>query len=260
MLWAIIWDIIGSGYEKYNVSHEDFELFYANSRFSDDTVLTVAVADALMNNKDLVATLQEYTRNYPNRGYGTGFFERVQKGQTWPYNSFGNGSAMRVSSVGWMFNSLEDTLERAKKTAEVTHNHPDAIKGAQAIASAMFLARTGKSKEEIKRYIEDTFGYELDFDYYEFKKTYEYDASCNGTVPQAIVCFLISKDYEDAIRKAVALGGDSDTIACMAWSIAEAFYKEIPLYIIENARTYFDDKIRIVVDTFREKYVLPKLV
>lgn len=259
MLWAIIWDIVWSIYEWNNTSKEDFPLFSNACDFTDDTVLTLAVADALMNKKDLVKTLQEYTLQYPWRWYGTSFMMRVSDWDTEPYNSFGNGSGMRVSSVGWMFDTLEEVLDQAKKTAEVTHNHPEGSKWAQAIASAIFLARTGKTKAEIKWYIEETFEYDLSWDYYEAKKIYDYDVTCQGSVPQSIVCFLISSDFEDAIRKAVAFGWDTDTIACMTWSIAEAFYKEISDAIIDKAREYLDKGLNDIVDQFREKYVLPKI-
>ena len=230
MLGAILGDYIGSVYERFNIKSEDFPLFRDDCRFTDDTVLTVAVADVLMNNKDYATTIKEYSRKYPLAGYGGNFINWVDSDNMQGYNSWGNGSAMRVSSVGWLFNSMEEVMSEAKRSAEVTHNHPNGIKGAQAIACCIFWARTSLfsmeplAKDDIKRKIEKHFEYDLNRTIDEIRPTYEFDVSCEGSVPEAIIAFLESKDIESCIRKAISIGGDSDTIAAMAGGIAEAFY------------------------------------
>lgn len=226
MTGAIAGDIIGSVYEFDNIKTTDFPLFTNESDYTDDTIMTVAVADWLLNGGDLAKVMQRYGRKYPypTGGYGGRFSGWLREKDPLPYNSWGNGSAMRVSAVGWMFDSLEKTLEVAKETAVVTHNHPEGIKGAQATAAAIYLARTGKSKQDIKQYIETAFSYDLGRTCDEIRPFYRFNESCQGTVPEAIIAFLDSSDFEDAIRLAVSLGGDSDTLACITGGIAEAFY------------------------------------
>ena len=226
MTGAIAGDIIGSVYEFDNIKTTDFPLFTNDSDYTDDTIMTVAVADWLLNGGDLAKVMQRYGREYPypTGGYGGRFSGWLREKDPQPYNSWGNGSAMRVSAVGWMFDSLEKTLEVAKETAVVTHNHPEGIKGAQATAAAIYLARTGKSKQDIKQYIETTFSYDLGRTCDEIRPFYRFNESCQGTVPEAIIAFLDSSDFENAIRLAVSLGGDSDTLACITGGIAEAFY------------------------------------
>lgn len=226
MTGAIAGDIIGSVYEFDNIKTTDFPLFTNESDYTDDTIMTVAVADWLLNGGDLAKVMQQYGREYPypTGGYGGRFSGWLREKDPQPYNSWGNGSAMRVSAVGWMFDSLEKTLEVAKETAVVTHNHPEGIKGAQATAAAIYLARTGKSKQDIKQYIETTFSYDLGRTCDEIRPFYRFNESCHGTVPEAIIAFLDSSDFENAIRLAVSLGGDSDTLACITGGIAEAFY------------------------------------
>lgn len=226
MTGAIAGDIIGSVYEFDNIKTTDFPLFTNESDYTDDTIMTVAVADWLLNGGDLAKVMQRYGREYPypTGGYGGRFSGWLREKEPLPYNSWGNGSAMRVSAVGWMFDSLEKTLEVAKETAVVTHNHPEGIKGAQATAAAIYLARTGKSKQDIKQYIETAFSYDLGRTCDEIRPFYRFNESCQGTVPEAIIAFLDSSDFEDAIRLAVSLGGDSDTLACITGGIAEAFY------------------------------------
>lgn len=226
MTGAIAGDIIGSVYEFDNIKTTDFPLFTNESDYTDDTIMTVAVADWLLNGGDLAKVMQRYGREYPypTGGYGGRFSGWLREKDPQPYNSWGNGSAMRVSAVGWMFDSLEKTLEVAKETAVVTHNHPEGIKGAQATAAAIYLARTGKSKQDIKQYIETTFSYDLGRTCDEIRPFYRFNESCQGTVPEAIIAFLDSSDFENAIRLAVSLGGDSDTLACITGGIAEAFY------------------------------------
>lgn len=234
MLGAICGDVIGSVYEGINVKHTEFPLFRDDCRYTDDTTLTIAVADAIMNGKDFATTIREYGQAHPLAGYGSSFIAWLDDPSAGPYDSWGNGSAMRVSPVAWLFDTPEEVLEWAKKSAEVTHNHPEGIKGAQAIAMSILLARTGNSKEIIKHHIEDKFGYNLNRTIDEIRPTYEFDVSCQGSVPESIIAFLESDNYEDCIRKAISIGGDSDTIAAMAGSIAEAYYNDIPREIIDG--------------------------
>lgn len=254
MLGAIAGDIIGSVYEFKSTVRADFELFCINSRFTDDTVLTVAVADCVLNERDYQKTIKEYGRRYPNAGYGLRFEHWLRAETSHPYNSFGNGSAMRVSPIGFAFNSEKDVLEEAKKSAEITHNHPEGIKGAQATALAIFLARQDKDKKYIKNAIEKRFGYNLNLTLKNIRPGYKFDETCQGSVPQSIIAFLESDNYEETIRNAVSLGGDSDTMACIAGGIAQAYYKEIPKYIIEKARALLTPDLLKIVDLFNKKY------
>lgn len=234
MLGAILGDIVGSPFEfdHNNYKHKDFPLLIEKSHFTDDTVMTVAVARGLIagqgDAQKTFAEVQHEMRRlgnvYPDAGYGGMFGRWLRAEHPQPYGSFGNGSAMRVSAAGWLFDTLDKTLEMAKVTAEVTHNHPEGIKGAQATAAAIFLARTGHSKPEIKRYVEQTFGYDLNRTCDEIRPTYHHVETCQQTVPEAIIAFLESVSFEDALRNAVSLGGDSDTLACITGGIAEAFY------------------------------------
>lgn len=224
LLGAIAGDVIGSAYEVRSTKQLDFELFCEYSMFTDDTVLTVAVADWLLSKGSLTDMLQRYCQKYICAGYGGSFLKWAIRADSQPYNSWGNGSAMRVASVGWFFETLDETLAVAKESAEVTHNHPEGIKGAQAVAASIYLARTGKSKQDIKEYVINTFGYDLNRTCDEIRPTYEFEVSCQKSVPEAIIAFLDSTDFESTIRLAVSLGGDSDTQACIAGSIAEAFY------------------------------------
>ena len=253
-MWgAIVGDIVGSCFEFNNIKTKEFSLFTEKSRFTDDTVLTVATIDALLNNKPYAKTYKQWFLKYPDAGYGGSFHRWGYSDSLEPYNSFGNGSAMRVSPVGFSFNTLEEVLVEAKKSAEVTHNHPEGIKGAQATAAAIFLARTGKSKEEIKEYIEKTFHYDLNFTLEEIRPGYAFDETCQGSVPQAIRAFLEAEDFEDAVRNAVSLGGDSDTIACITGSIAEAYFKEIPGPMISEARKRLPQEMIELVEEFYKK-------
>ena len=234
MLGAILGDMVGSPYEfdRNNYKHKDFPLLSENSHFTDDTVMTLAVALGLIAGQgDVQKTfagvqheMRHWGSGYPHAGYGGMFRRWLRAEHPQPYGSFGNGSAMRVAAAGWMFDTLDKTLEMAKVTAEVTHNHPEGIKGAQAVAAAIFLARTGHDKAEIKAYVEREFGYDLSRSCDEIRPTYHHVESCQETVPQAIIAFLESTNFEDALRTAVSLGGDSDTLAAITGSIAEAFY------------------------------------
>jgi len=246
LLGAITGDIIGSVYEWDNIKTKDFPLFDKNCHFTDDTVIAIAVAEALMNGGscgDYVNAMKRLGRMYPNAGYGGNFGYWLFTDDSSPYNSWGNGSAMRVSPVGWVFDSLEATENAAKISADVTHNHPEGIKGAQATAAAIFLARNQTPKENIKQYIEKTYNYDLSRTLDEIRPAYKFDVSCMGTVPEAIIAFLESNDFEDAIRNAISLGGDSDTLAAITGSIAEAAYG-IPLSMRNKAISILDENLR----------------
>ena len=239
MLGAIIGDVVGSVYEWNNIKTKDFEFFKPNCFFTDDTVMTVAVAKALLLTrekqskanekisfkKELIKQMQDFGKRFPNAGYGGMFAGWLVSDNPKPYNSFGNGSAMRVSPCGYIAVTLDEALLLAKVSAEVTHNHPEGIKGAQVIAAAIFLARCNRSKEEIKEYIEENF-YTLDKTLDEIRPSYSFNETCQETVPQAIQAFLESTDFEDAIRNAISLGGDSDTLAAITGSIAWAYYRQ----------------------------------
>lgn len=255
ILGAIAGDIIGSVFEFNNYSKQGLDGFFSrHCTFTDDTVLTIAIADCILNNKDYASTIWEYGNKYPYRGYGGRFAEWLKSSDKLPYNSFGNGSAMRVSPVGFAYNDLTTVLDIAARTAEVTHNHPEGIKGAQAIAAAIFLARQGQSKEQIKSYIEQTFQYDLSFTLDEIKTTYTFDETCQGSVPQAIVAFLESTSYGNAIYKAIELGGDSDTIACMTGGIAVAFYKEMPDKFIQFSYDNLPDEFIEIINEFDRRF------
>jgi ADP-ribosylglycohydrolase len=260
MLGAIVGDIIGSIYEINNIKTKDFPLFKNKSCFTDDTVLTLAISELILNKgKNLVATdyveqFKSYFYRYPHAGYGKSFKNWATSNNSEPYNSWGNGSAMRVSPIGFAFKDLDSVLLAAKCSAEVTHNHPEGIKGAQAVASAIFLARIGQNKTAIKEYIETNFAYNLNQSLDEIRPSYSFDVSCQGSVPQAIIAFLESTDFEDAIRNAISLGGDSDTIACICGGIAHAFYGQVPEAISQQALTYLDSHLRSVAEKFMNQY------
>ena len=259
LLGAIAGDVIGSYYEFMPTRTTDFPLFNGNStRFTDDTVMTVANADWLLTGDSLLGIMQDYGNRYINAGYGGMFFDWLRQDDPKPYNSFGNGSAMRVSPVGWAFDTLEKTLEAAKKSAEITHNHPEGIKGAQATAAAIFLARTGKSKQKIKTYIETTFGYNLSNTCDRIREYYYFDETCHGTVPESITAFLESNNYENAIRLAISLNGDADTMGAITGAIAEAYYKEIPGYIKEEVIKRLPDEFITVMQKFYNKFIESK--
>ena len=256
MLGAIAGDIIGSVHEFRATKTKDFPLFTPESRFTDDTVLTVAVADCLLTMGEYVDKFHEYTHAYPNRCYGLKFLHWVQSGWREPYNSWGNGSAMRVSPVAYAFETLEQVLQEAKVSAGVTHNHPEGIRGAQATATAIFMARKGESKSEIRSAIAKRFNYDLNRSTTNIRKTYLFNESCQQTVPEAIIAFLDSENYEDAIRLAISLGGDADTLACITGGIAEAFYGGVPENIAAPALALLDDRLRNSVTQFCNQYAV----
>ena len=273
MLGALIGDTVGSIYEFCNIKTIDFPLFSDGSSFTDDSVMTIAVADWLLHDpvrsqQGLEDSLVKWGHRYPDESYGGAFsrwlfmpefqsvfrdrdtetVDNIPYGVRHPYNSWGNGSAMRVSACGWLAQSVEDALDLGRRSAMITHNHPEGIKGAQAVATAIYLARTGSTKAEIHQYIEDTFGYDLSRDCDDIRPTYHFDVSCQGTLPAALAAFFDSRDFESAIRLAVSLGGDSDTIACITGGIAEAFYHEIPATIVEEMHHRLPEEFWTVIN------------
>lgn len=277
MLGAIIGDIVGSRFEFNSHKSKEFDLFgkdelpQQNCHYTDDSIMTIATADALLHAEDLsdeialkeqiIYQFHAYGKKYPWAGYGSNFFNWLYDNEVLPYGSYGNGSAMRVSPCGWFGDTLEKCERLAEISASVTHNHPEGIKGAIAVAGAIFLARAGKSKEDIRRYIEERFyPHAFDKTLDEIRPDYEHIETCQDTVPQAFVAFYESTDFEDAIRCAVSLGGDCDTLTCIACSVAEAYYGagNIPAKIIEKALSFLNDHLRSVTSAFRNRYVLKK--
>lgn len=264
MIGAILGDIVGSIYEFDNIKTKDFNLFDKECDFTDDSVMTIAVAEALMLfdqiseenieefKEELINTMHLIGIKYPDCGYGGHFLLWILLNKREPYNSFGNGSAMRVSSVGWYAKTLQETELIAKATAEVSHNHPEGIKGAVATAGAVFLARTGSTMEEIKEYISKY--YTIDFTIDEIRESYDYDITCQGTVPQAMQAFFESTSFVDAIRNAISIGGDSDTLAAITGAVAEAYYG-IPDDLKETALSYLDERLLNITERFKSKYL-----
>lgn len=269
MIGAIIGDIVGSRFEldfdEENFKSKDFKLFTKRSSFTDDSVLSIAICDALMRSKadhsDLseqaAASMRSIGREYPRCGYGGMFWEWLYSSDPKPYNSFGNGAAMRVSACGYVGISIEEVKALSKAVTEVTHNHPEGIKGAEAVAVAVFLARTGRSMTEIRDYIVKNY-YPLDFTLNDIRETYQFNETCQGTVPQALEAFFESTDFEDAVRNAISIGGDSDTLAAITGSVAEAYYG-VPKSIRERAVTFLDECLLGVLHEFEMKYP-PKFV
>ena len=263
MYGAILGDIIGSPYEfDRGRKSKDFPLFSPNSTFTDDSVMTLAVADAFLSllpettDEDircqLIQSMQTYGRKYPYAGYGGMFRRWLKSPNPQPYGSYGNGSAMRVSSVGWLFDDLGTVRHMARLSAEVTHNHPEGIKGAEATASAIYLAHTGSTKAEIKAYIEANFHYDLSRTCDEIRPAYHHVESCQETVPEAITAFLEGNSFEDVIRTAVSLGGDCDTLTCIAGSIAEGYYG-VPEELKQQCRERLPEDLRKILRRFEEK-------
>src|SRR5512138_2529416 len=254
LLGAISGDVIGSVYEFHRQKAYAFPLFTPQSEVTDDSVLTLAIADAILYNRSYQECLRDYARAWPNRGYGGLFRQWIDWEDPKPYNSFGNGSAMRVSAVGWAFDTTEEVLAEAERSAAVTHNHPEGIKGAQAAALSVYLARTGASKAAIKQEIVSRFGYDLDRTLQEIRPEYEFNESCQETVPEALIAFLESEGYEDAVRKAISLGGDADTLAAITGAIAEAYYDGVPEVIITEVRKRVPEALWNVIEEFSQKY------
>lgn len=257
MLGAIAGDIIGSIYEVVPMKRKDFKLFSFGSHFSDDTVLTYAVAKSILTGTNYANNFKKCFWRYPLAGFGQRFTCWAMSNRKEGYNSWGNGAAMRVSPIAWAYNDLDTVLKEAERCTVTTHNHPEGIKGGQATAAAIFLARNGKTKAEIRDYIEQNFNYDLRRTLDETRPNYKFEVSCQKSVPEAIIAFLESTDFEDAIRNAVSLGGDSDTIACITGSIAEAFYGGVPNAIAQPVWKKLDRRIRQTVTEFRKVYQLP---
>ena len=259
MYGAIAGDMIGSVYEFNSIKTTEFPLFSRRSHFTDDTVMTVAVAEALMETADLsdlaavraavVKSMQRWGRKYHDAGFGGTFYHWLDKRDPQPYGSFGNGSAMRVSSVGWLADDADQVRELARATADVTHDHPEGVKGAQATAAAIYMARKGKTKDEIRKVIEDEYGYDFSGSLAEIRPHYHFEVSCQKSVPEAILCFFEGDSYESVVRNAVSLGGDADTQAAIAGAIAEAYYG-IPEEIVKEARNRLPEDMRSVADAF----------
>ncbi|MFZ1250087.1 MAG: ADP-ribosylglycohydrolase family protein [Candidatus Microsaccharimonas sp.] len=248
---AITGDIVGSVYEFDNIKTKDFPLFSLESEYTDDSILTIATMEALIMGgtaSDFIASYQQYGKTHPS-SYGFRFSDWIVSDEPRPYGSFGNGSAMRVSPVAWFYSTLAEVEEAAKISASVTHNHPEGIKGAQATAAAIFMARSGSSKQEIKKYIQNKYEYLLDFNLSEIRSSYDFDESCAGTVPPAIVAFLESINFEDSIRNAISIGGDSDTLAAITGSIAEAFYDD-GNELLSNGLSFLSEELADTVIQF----------
>jgi ADP-ribosylglycohydrolase len=252
MIGAIAGDMIGSPFERHPIKTLDIAL--SVSRFTDDTVLSVAVADAILTGRDFGDQIKAFAGRYPHAGYGGGFREWLRSRESKPYHSFGNGAAMRVSPVGFAFDTIDEVLTQARRSAEVTHDHPEGIKGAQATALAVFMARQGADKQTIRSEIRDRFDYDLDRTVETIRPTYRFDVSCQGSVPESIIAFLDSEDYETAVKNAISLGGDADTMACIAGGIAQAYYRSIPARIIAAVREGLTMDLLAVVNAFNEKY------
>ena len=254
MIGAIAGDIIGSVYEHNPLKNEEFPLFSDYSRITDDTVMSLAVARAILDDGDYGKQMKSLGRIFPNAGYGGNFYLWLAEKEIRPYNSWGNGSAMRVSPIGFAFDTEGDVLREAKNSAIVSHNHPEGIKGAQAVALAVLIARQGASKEQIRKRISTDFKYDLDRTIDQIRPDYSFNISCQGSVPEAIVAFLDSTDFSSAIRKAVSLGGDSDTQACIAGAIAEAYYKEIPARIQTETENRLPGILWGILEEFEKLY------
>lgn len=261
---SLIGDVIGSYYEWHNVKHENFELFNKGSTYTDDSVMTIATADALMCMDDFcnegnikitfAAKYKQYYSRYPEAGYGGNFINWAKSDSIKAYNSFGNGSAMRVSPVSYVSDDINKVRKLAKLSASVTHNHKEGIKGAEAVASAIFLTLRGYDKQYIKEYIENNFKYNLNRKLDDIRPSYKFDVSCQGSVPEAIIAFLESENFEDSIRKAISIGGDSDTIAAITASISKPYYKYVPENIIDKVSYLIDYGLKKTMREFVIKY------
>lgn len=260
MIGAIIGDIIGSTHEYDDrIKTKDFELFPEGSTFTDDTVLTIAVADSLLNNIPYAESFYKWVSKYPDRGYGQQFFQWVISKDKKPYGSKGNGAAMRVSPISWLFNTEKEVLEEAKRSAELTHNSKEGIESAQAVAMAIFMARNDKSKDKIKRYVSDNFGFDLNRKLDDIRDSYIHSMMAIDSVPESIICFLESDSYEDAIRNAISLGGDADTMACIAGSIAQAFYSVNKKDIWNSIEKFIPKEMYEIYRGFLVEYIMSNI-
>lgn len=258
MLGALIGDFIGSVHEHAATKHKNFPLIDPRCTVTDDSVLTIAVAEWLMHGNDLVDRFHELVAEYPGAGWGGMFLRWADTQERKAYNSFGNGAAMRVSPVGWAFDTLEETLGAAAQSARVTHDHPEGIKGAQAAAAAVFLARTAHDKRRIRKEIAERFDYDVNRTVEAIRPVYRYNETCQETVPEAIVCFLDSTDFEDAVRNAISLGGDADTLACITGGIAHAYYGGVPNDLADKTLESLPEPLRPVWEEFRKRYNVPR--
>lgn len=258
IIGAISGDIIGSTREFHPIKTKDFNLFEGGSCFTDDTIMTLAVANWLLEDKSskdvLIRNLKVFGNKYPNAGYGARFLDWLFQESSEAYGSWANGSAMRVSPCAWVADSLDEAQDLAKNSAIVTHNHPDAVKGALATCDAIYLARVGAKKDEIRNHVEVRYGYDLSVSLDEIRPSYKFDVSCRGSVPESIICFLEAEDFEDTIRNAVSLGGDADTQAAIAGSIASAYW-EIPKNISFKAIHHLDYFLLDVIIDFEETFM-----
>ncbi len=254
MIGAIAGDIIGSVYENEPIKHKAFPLFQRSSVFTDDTVLTVAIADATLTGKSYREALWEWGGQYPNAGYGASFINWLRSLDPQPYDSWGNGAAMRVCPIGYVYDTAEKVIDEAEKSALVSHSHREGVNAAQAVALAVFLARSGLSKRDIKHELSHFSGYDLERSLCDIRPCYEFDVSSRGSVPEAIICFLESTSFEDAVRNAVSLGGDSDTQACIAGAIAEAYFRDISATVIREVKSRLSTQLWSVTSAFGSKY------
>lgn len=262
MYGAVLGDIIGSTYELHNVKSENIDLFPTGSTFTDDTVLSVAVAEKILNEqlsqtgskKSYALWFKQYYKRYPNAGFGQMFSKWALSDDLYIQRSYGNGAAMRVAAIGFAYNDMDTICKEVKSSCYYTHHHREAVKGAQAVATAIFIGRKNCSKEEMIGYLEKKFSYSFDFTLDEIREKYVFDSRTSYTVPVAIEAFIESESYEDAIRKAISIGGDSDTIACMTGGIAQAYYKEIPKEIFDRGYRLLDSGLKRVLNEFEERY------
>ena len=254
MIGCLIGDIAGSSREFKNISNRDFEIFERKSTYTDDSILSIATADVLIDGvkASYGNYYLDYAKSFPNRGWGGSFEKMIKSGTLVPYNSYGNGAAMRVGPVGWVFDNIGDTLEEAEKSAKCSHNHSEGIKGAQAVALSTYLARTGKSKEEIKKHVEKL-GYDLSSPLSSFGR--EFDETCQGTIPKCMAIFFETNDFEDAIRTSIASGGDVDTIACIVGGISHAYYGMPDRKMVEEVYKRLSHHLAKITTIFTKKYI-----
>ena len=256
MIGAILGDVVGSRFEHHPIKTTEFDLLTVACEATDDSVLTVATAEALMGDRDFASAYREWGRRYPWAGYGGWFLDWLDDEEAGPYRSFGNGSAMRVAPVGWFASSLEEALELARETAVVTHDHPEGVKGAKAVAAAVWLARQGVEPSKLRDELEARFAYELRRSISNIRLTYAFDVTCQGSVPEALICALEARSVEEAVRLAVSLGGDADTQACIAGAVAEARFGGVPAELEAAVRPYLDEEMAAVVESFRARHVV----
>ncbi|RKY18198.1 MAG: ADP-ribosylglycohydrolase family protein [Planctomycetota bacterium] len=254
MIGAITGDVIGSVFEFHSTKSKDFELFSERSSFTDDSLLTIAVADCLLTGRDYVDAFHEAVAEHPRRGWGGNFRRWARRRDTEPYNSWGNGSAMRVSAVGWAFDDAEQVLREAERSAAATHNHPEGIKGAQATALAVLRARMGVEKHALRDELTERFGYELTRTLDAIRPDYQFDVSCQGSVPESLICVFEADDFEDAIRNAVSLGGDADTMAAIAGAVAEPLFGGVPEALSQPALSRLTPELLATVEAFVERF------